>query len=277
MFSKTKTLLLLISCMVALASCTTFAEKKRILDEQFKAINKSDGVDKDEALIIARHYITIKTDLGRLNVLSNEIIDDNEYWLFHLRPHSSAPNDSTPRIRLLVDKSDGIASKAGFAHHRKNEESEILKHNKRFEEISNPYHEHNVDYVEITGYEPVDDESMIKQYEAINKKDGINKDEAMIIARHYIQIESNLNKRNKLSDEVIDDNEHWLIDVIPNRITRSQQNDLKLLIDKSNGLVLRQDIPLGERAEKHKELIRRLEEQYEQLTKRNAQRKQNDR
>lgn len=112
-----------------------------------------------------------------------------------------------------------------------------------------------------------------QQYHTINKKDGVDKDEAKIIAKYYIWIETDLARWNKLSRTVIDDNEHWLIDLMRIHDIGKESIDMKILIDKTSGLAVRLDIPLGEHAEKHKELVHRLEEQYERMTKENEKRK----
>jgi hypothetical protein len=250
------------ACSCALVSCTTLEEKKRMLDQQFKAINKKDGISKDEAMIIARHYITIKTDLGQWNKLSNEVIDDNEHWLINILTddritdllYERGSNSPMTDIQLLIDKNSGLALRVdklkGEAAKREKEYLRMLE----------------AQYIKMKGAK-LDDNKVLKQrYKSINKNDGIDRDEAMIIATHYIKVKTDLGRWNRLSTVVKDDDEDWSINLISIRKPKKELFDRKILVNKTSGLALSQDIPLGEEAKKQKELVRRLEEQYEKMT-----------
>ncbi|NOX43409.1 MAG: hypothetical protein GXP19_06725 [Gammaproteobacteria bacterium] len=76
--------------------------KKRLLKQQYAAINKQDGIDKDEAMIIARHYVLVETTLSRIHRLGDEIINDGDHWVIDLFNPLSSREITKEEIILMV-------------------------------------------------------------------------------------------------------------------------------------------------------------------------------
>lgn len=148
--------------------CTTLNSRNAQIMDEYGKIEWQNGIDEKEALVIVKHYMHIQNSHHGVRYLYPEVpTDAGERWVFGTTfRNSNYERDPEQRLTLLIDKKSGEVSAELPQNSRRNEDSI---------------------------------ENILSRFEKVNRKDGIDRGEAVDIMKHHYYIEAK--------------NQYWMYDV----------------------------------------------------------------
>lgn len=156
---KTKCLVLIL-LLSWIAACTTVNSRNEQILSDYASINWQDGIDDREAYYILRHYVHIQNKYYGIRYLYPEIPDEQgEQWVFTTTfRNSSYERDPGQILTLYIDKTTGDVS-AHLPRQVRGRQGDTL-------------------------------ERVKQRYQAVNRKDGIDRSEAIAIVKYHYFIEA---------------------------------------------------------------------------------------